>query len=233
MTIFGLTLEQWANFKLYIGLAGPLLFFVYLPFVMVGLFFLLRMKWRLWIKIPVLLVCLITAYSLPLGDVTINSMNMARMCEKVGLHVKRAVEVDGYFSHGTPPVDLRTSEYSFVEFAQPGGTVIHLEKVNGEIVKSRIAEPVAEWESIVLAFDIQDVANGVSISQHKVIRNRKSGEVIAEEISYSAWSGWLDKKIAVLIDNSLGACYSRPFMYESVKEILIPRGRANEYSSDL
>ncbi len=39
MTIFGLTLEQWANFKLYIGLAGPLLFFAYLPFVIVGLFF--------------------------------------------------------------------------------------------------------------------------------------------------------------------------------------------------
>ncbi|MDP3845821.1 MAG: hypothetical protein Q8R10_05280 [Pseudomonas sp.] len=223
MTIFGLTLEQWANFKFYIGLAKPLLLFVYLPIVLAGLLFLVtrRLPWHK--KAPALLAYLIIAYAVPLGDVTVNSINMAKMCGKVGLHVNRAVEVDGYFARGTPAVDLRKYKYSFVEFSQPGIPVTHLERINGEIVKSRISEPAAEWENIVLAFDQRDIANGVSVSQHEVIRSRKSGEILAEEISYAAWSGWLDRKIAALIDNSIGSCYSRPFMYESIDKILIPK----------
>ena len=59
MTIFGLTLEQWANFKFYIGLAGPLLLVVYLPIVLAGLVFLVTRKWRWWIKMPILLVYLV------------------------------------------------------------------------------------------------------------------------------------------------------------------------------
>lgn len=219
MTIFGLTLEQWANFKLYIGLAGPLLFFVYLPFVMVGLFFLVRMKWQLWIKIPGSLVYLITAYSLPLGDVTINSINMARMCEKVGLHVKRTVEVDGYYS--ASPGDDR--KYKFIEFPQPGMPVTRLEKENGKIIKTLMSEPTAEWEYATLSIDRRDGANGVWIGSYEVVRSRRTSEVIAEYISYKAWSGWVDKKIASIIDNSVGGCYSRPSMYESISNILIPK----------
>lgn len=219
MTIFGLTLEQWANFKLYIGLAGPLLFFVYLPLVMVGLFFLMRNKWRLWIKIPVLLIYLIAAYSLPLGDVTINSINMARMCEKVGLHVKRTVEVDGYYS--ASPGDDR--KYKFIEFPQPGMPVTRLEKGNGKIIKTLISEPTAEWEYVTLSIDRRDSANGVWIGSYEVVRSRRTSEVIAEYISYKAWSGWLDKKIASIIDNSVGGCYSRPSMHESISNILIPK----------
>ena len=223
MTIFGLTLEQWVNFKFYIGLAGPLLLIVYLPIVLAGLFFLATRKWHRWIKVPIFMVYLFAAYVVPLGDVTVNSINMAKMCGKVGLHINRTVEVDGYFARGTPAVDLRKYKYSFVEFIRPGMPVTHLERVNGEIVKSLISEPAAEWENIVLAFDRRDIANGVSVSRHEVIRSRKSGEVIAEEISYAAWSGWIDKRIAGVIDNPLRACYSRPFMYESIDKILIPK----------
>jgi len=178
------------------------------------------MKWRLWIKIPVLLVCLITAYSLPLGDVTINSMNMARMCEKVGLHVKRTVEVDGYYS-ASPGDDRR---YKFIEFPQPGMPVTRLEKENGKIIKTLMSAPTAEWEYVTLSYDRLDGANGVLIGSYEVVRSRRTSEVIAEYISYKALSGWIDKKIASIIDNSVGGCYSRPSMHESISNILTPKG---------
>lgn len=218
MTIFGLTLEQWANFKFYIGLAGPLLLVVYLPIVLAGLVFLVTRKLRWRIKMPILLVYLVVAYAVPLGDVTVNSINMAKMCGKVGLHINRAVEVDGYYS--ASPGDDR--KYKFIEFPQPGMPVTRLEKENGKIIKTLMSEPTAEWEYVTLSFDRRDSANGVWIGSYEVVRSRRTSEVIAEYISYKAWSGWVDKKIASIIDNSVGGCYSRPSMHESISNILIP-----------
>jgi hypothetical protein len=223
MTIFGLTLEQWANFKFYIGLAGLLLLFVYLPVVLAGLLFLATRKWRWWIKAPILLAYLAIAYVVPLGDVTVNSMNMAKMCGKVGLHINRTVEVDGYFSRHAGSETLHKYKYAFIEFPYPGMPVTRVEKINGKLVKTLIPEPTAEWEYITLSFDHRDVASGVSIGSHEVVRSRITNETIAEEFTYKAWSGWLDQKIAALIDNSLGGCYAQPFMYESIDKILIPK----------
>ena len=68
------------------------------------------------------------------------------------------------------------------------------------------------------------VARGVSSESDYVIRNRNTGEVIAEQLAYSAWRGWIDALIASVIDNSAGVCYKRPGMYEKFPEILIPTG---------
>ena len=219
MTFFGLTLEQWANFKLYIGLAGPLLLIVYLPIVLAGLWFLVTKKWHWWMKAPILLAYIVLAYIVSLGDVTVNSMNMAKMCSNVGLHVNRTVEVAGYYS-ANPGSDRK---YKFIEFSQPGLPVTRLEKVNGNVIKTLISEPTAEWEYSTSTFDKRDNSSGVLIGRHEVVRNRITGEIIAEEITYKALSGWIDKRIAKIINNPVGGCYARPFMYESIDNILIPK----------
>ena len=96
MTIFGLTLDQWLHFKLYLGLAAPLLLFLYLLLVLFGLVELVTRKWRWRVKAPVLLAYLLLAYAVPLGDVTQHSMAMAKVCGKAGLHVYRTVKVEGF-----------------------------------------------------------------------------------------------------------------------------------------
>ena len=57
--------------------------------------------------------------------------------------------------------------------------------------------------------DRADTFSGVNVDR-KVIRNIKSREIIAEDIHYAAFSGWIDKKISSVIDNPVGVCYSMP-----------------------
>ena len=82
--------------KLYLGLAGPLLWFIWLPLVLLGLVILL-IKVKTWMTrayaIPLYLVI---AYVIPLGDVALNSWHMAKVCPNAGLHVYRRVNVEGF-----------------------------------------------------------------------------------------------------------------------------------------
>jgi len=69
----------------------------YLPVV----FWLLRRLWRSprWPgmkKVGILFVAILLAYAIPLGDVTINSLAMAKVCPGAGLHIYKTVEVEGF-----------------------------------------------------------------------------------------------------------------------------------------
>lgn len=58
-------------------------------------------------KAGLMMFTLLLAYAIPLGDVTYNSLAMAKVCPSVGLHVYRTVEVDGFIDR----YDLRGSPY--------------------------------------------------------------------------------------------------------------------------
>ena len=59
--------------KLYLGLTGPLLWFIWLPLVLLGLVILL-IKVKTWMTRAYLIpLYLVIAYVIPLGDVTLNS----------------------------------------------------------------------------------------------------------------------------------------------------------------
>ena len=213
--------------KLYIGLAGPLLLFVYLPLALIGLAVLLirvkTWKTRAWV-IPLYLVL---AYAIPLGDVTKHSWNMSKVCPKAGLHVYRTVVVDGFIPEQSVSKDLlERYPYRFVETRpreNKNNTVFRIERVDGQFIEIDGAQPLAEWEYVRDPFDYPDKTLGVTVDR-EVIRNRRTGEVIAEDFSFNAWRGWIDALIASVIDNSAGVCYKRPGMYEKFPEILIPSG---------
>jgi hypothetical protein len=211
--------------KLYIGLAKPLLLVVYLPLVLIGLVVLFSKvkSWqnRTW-AIP---LYLIVAYAIPLGDVTLNSWNMAKVCPKAGLHIYRTVEVDGFLGEYANVDTMRKYPYAFLE-NKPFSDypkVDHFERSDGQIINKTISKPTAEWEIIRDPFNYPDKLLGVTVDG-LVIRNRYTGEVIAEYFAYIAWQGWLDAWIASVIDNSAGVCYQRPEMSDKFQEILIPLG---------
>lgn len=211
--------------KLYLGLAGPLLLFVYLPLALIGLAVLFTRvktwKTRAW-AIP---LYVILAYAIPLGDVTWHSWNMSKVCPKAGLHVYRTVVVDGFQGEYASMDTMKKYPYVFVESTPyPGETSVNRFVRSGDqIVFTKIPKPIAEWEIVQDRLEYPDKSLGVTV-ERDVIRNRNTGEVIAEQLAFSAWHGWIDALIASVIDNSVGVCYEHPGMYEKFPEILIPSG---------
>lgn len=213
--------------RMYIGLAGPLLLYIYLPIVLLVLAILI-VKIKSWKTctwaIP---LYLLLAYAIPLGDVTWHSWNMNKACKNAGLHVYRTVVVDGFIPEQSVSEGvLEKYPYQFIETRprkNKNDTVFRLERVNEQIIKIDGAQPLAEWEYIRAHFDHPDKSLGVTVDR-EVIRNRRTGEVIAEDFSFKVWRGWIDAKIASVIDNVAGVCYVRPGMYEKFPEILIPSG---------
>lgn len=211
--------------KLYLGLAGPLLLWVYLPLALIGLavvFGKLRnWKARAWVC-P---IYLILAYLIPLGDVTWHSWNMSKVCPTAGLHVYRTVVVEGFIPETVVSQDLLEKYgYRFVETrprSDKNGTVLRFERVGAKIFQIANATPIAEWEIVRDRIDYPDKSLGVTV-QRDLIRNRSTGEVIAEDATFSAWRGWIDTAVAALIDNSAGVCYRKPSLLDSFSEILIP-----------
>lgn len=210
--------------KLYLGLAKPLLLYVYLPLVLVGLLVLFfkskRLRTRLW-AIP---FYLFLAYAIPLGDVTWHSWHMAKVCPNAGIHIYRTVEVDGFYCSISSIIEKYP--YAFVEGDESPGLrgYIRLERKNGKIVAlHNIPELLAEWEMLHAPYHYPDKMLGVTVDGY-VIRNRHTGEVIAESMSYSARRGWIDALISSVIDNSVGGCGKRIDLFDKLPGILIPKG---------
>ncbi len=203
--------------KLYLGLAGPLLLITWLPLVLTGFVVLWIKVWRWRRRYWAIPLYLVLAYLIPLGDVTWHSWNMAKVCPKAGLHVYRTVVVDGFQGLFGSEDTMKEHAYVFVESKRfPGRkTINRFERINGEIILTRIAQPTAEWEIVQDRLDYYDKALGVVV-WGQVIRNRHSGEVIAEYRYFEARKGWLDALIGSVIDNSAGGCYQRPRMLTDI-----------------
>ena len=212
---------------LFVGLAKLLLLYVYLPFVIRGLLIMAYKikRWRtaFW-AVPLYLAL---AYVIPLGDVTWHSWHMAQVCPQAGVHIYRRVKVDGYYSsYYAGKETLEQYQYTFVEKngspGNPGYT--RFERKNGEIVTLlKVPELQAEWELFLINPARPDKKLGVSVN-YSAIRNRHTGEVIAESFYYRAWSGWVDAWIGSVIDNTAGNCGEGPRLPRIMSEILIPKG---------
>ncbi len=106
--------------KLYITAASVFVLLVfYLPLVLFLLWRIVRRK-RLGkiAKAVVIPVVLIIAYAIPLGDVTLNSIAMAKVCPKAGLHVYKQVRVEGDFDRSGGEHVLQKFPYRFIEYRE-------------------------------------------------------------------------------------------------------------------
>ena len=211
--------------KLYIGLAGPALLIFYLPLVLIGLLVLASKVWRWKKRYWAIPLYLILAYLIPLGDVTWHSWKMNKACDQAGLHIYRTVVVDGFQGwYGTEDT-MKKYPYVFVEGRPfPGRkTINRFERKGDEIVVTKIPGPTAEWEIADEHSNYYDKRQGV-IVHSRVIRNRHTGEVIANDRYLRALGGWVDGLIGSVIDNGAGGCEREPRMSTEFHNILIPSG---------
>lgn len=177
-----------------------------LSLLVLAIFYLPLVIWVLWRvvrsakltglkKVFAVLVVLILAYVIPLGDVTLNSIAMAKACQRVGVHIYKTARVEGYFdSLGSEDFFRHRPGFQFVEYKRPGETV-RLEKRNGQIMKSILPAPTAEYEVLLGEWSV-DRAKRVEVSRD-VIRHRTDGEVLAERVIFNPMPGWVDRLLLV------------------------------------
>jgi hypothetical protein len=201
-------------------------------FVLV-VFYLPLVLWVLWkiLKHPLsgvkkagfTALTLMLAYAIPLGDVTANSIAMAKVCPSAGLHIYKTVAVDGYFGDIGGKDTLERYPYRFIETTRPGGQVVRYEKGgNGKVFLRLLDQPTAEYEVVSVQWHLVK-ERGVENSAY-VVRNRITGEVLAEWNLFNSMPGWLDRILVIRWFGTGGwmGCHGEP-AYGFERKVLIPR----------
>lgn len=211
--------------KLYITEAPIFVLLIfYLPIVLFILWRIARSKrFGKIAKAVVIPVFLIIAYVIPLGDVTLNSLAMAKVCPKAGLHVYKQVKVEGYFDPSGSSEDLKRLGYRYIEYARFGEKPIRLERSSdGTIKKIQLENITAEYEVVYEASKIDDA---IRAKQSRYwIRNRITGESLGEWLVYGALPGWLDRFLVIRwFGGSMGGCGDDPKALAFREIILQPK----------
>lgn len=212
--------------KLYItAMSLFVLAMFYLPVVLWVLKRLWRSpQWQGAGKAGVLLLASLLAYAIPLGDVTLNSIAMAKVCPSAGLHIYKTVEVEGFIGR----YDLRNRPYRFIEFPtlradQTNYWIRSEKKPDGSIFLTELEQPTAEYEITYEQWHV-DKERGIEASRY-VIRDRVSGEVLAERNLFNPIPGWLDKTLIYRWFGYGGrdGCHGAPSAGIDETKVLIPK----------
>lgn len=132
--------------------------------------------------------------------------------------------MDGYFGEYASRDYLKEHGYKFLERPESPGVDgnLRLEQgADGISALHSVADVKAEWEVVRVPFDFEVSDKGVVVHR-VVVRNRLAGEVIAEDLRYTAWRGWIDSGINSFIENSVGGCERKDKLIVSLPEILVP-----------
>lgn len=185
-------------------------------------------RWRGAGKTGILIITLLLAYVIPLGDVTVNSMAMVKVCPSAGLHIYKTVEVEGYITYLGDGGILKKYPYQFIETRQrkANGTYFwsHYErKAGNEISRKQLDQPTAEYEVALVEWHV-DKSQGVE-ARAEVIRNRITGEALAERIMFNPLPGWLDQILVVRWFGAGGrhGCWGAPMGMIDTAKVLIPK----------
>jgi hypothetical protein len=180
--------------KLYISdLSLFLLAVFYLPLVILVLWRIARSRLTLGMKALALVSTLVVAYAIPLGDVTMNSIAMARVCPTAGLHIYKRVKVEGYFDRSGGEDVLQKYPYRFIETKRPGTKIIRFERqADGSINRTELDAPTAEYE-VVYDSKAPVPELGVRSRQRWWVRDRTSGDAVGEWLAFSPMHGWVDR----------------------------------------
>jgi len=211
--------------KLYITEASIFVLLIfYLPLVLFFLWRIVRSK-RLGTvaKTVAIPIFLIIAYAIPLGDVTLNSIAMAKVCPKAGLHVYKQVQVEGYFDRRAGDYTLNNYPYRFVEIPRKDGQVIRLERQeDGRVERTVHDKTTAQYEVVYeeVAFNRE---LGVENKRYW-IRDRDTQDVLGEWLEFGVLPGWLDRVLVIRwFGGSIGACGNDPEAYLFRSTILQPK----------
>jgi hypothetical protein len=187
--------------KLFVsGLSIIFLSVFYVPIIL-GLVLWIWVRWKSKISLQLLATVLVLAvgYAIPLGDVTLNSIAIARACERSGVHVHRKMAVAGYLYDISGPEGMKRYPYHFIEINKPGQSqIIRFERQpDGSIAQLLVDKAKAEVEVIDEPFRN---SNRV-IEGRTIVRYKPTSEILGERLTFGAIQGWLD---ALLIGRWFG-----------------------------
>lgn len=206
----------------------------YLPVVLWLLWKLLKQPISILKKSVLAILLLAIAYAIPLGDVTVNSMAMGKVCPSAGLHIYKTVEVEGYLTDIGDGEILKKHPYRFIETktyqTKPDGSRYYRKyerQPDGTITSELIDQPTAAYEFIFGQWYL-DQERGVSVKQD-VVRNRASNEFLAEKNLFNPLPGWLDNALVFRWFGYGGedGCHGVP-AYGFESNVLVPKHTANE-----
>ena len=135
------------------------------------------------------------ALALPLADEMWISWHFNDLCKSAGVHIKRKVEVDGFYDDtmrsGYELIDRYG--YKFMEHHFDNTAAVeHVEKVNGQWHKTILEQPSARYH-FKFADPRQEMPVGYQLQKREtIIVDSTTGEVIGREISFNRYPGWVE-----------------------------------------
>lgn len=198
--------------KLYISEGALILLgLLYLPVVIL----LLRKLWknlpsRLPVRITVTFVVFLIAAAIPLWDVVITSVQMARLCPQAGIFVKKSVSVDGFYTNSGSP-DMLDRGFKYIESRSYGDRLVVYSKEGDAIKKeefdARKYHVKSRYEFI---YDAESGAfegrRDIGI-QKSIVRDRETNEELGYSLRYKAYPGWVDRNTISRIGQVLWMCH--------------------------
>lgn len=185
--------------------------------------------WRIWnsglqrgAKVAALMVAVIVAYAIPMWDVTVNSLAMAKVCPTAGLHIYKTVEVDGLIA-GVGADFLERHPYKYAEVKAPGGRWARYERQNNQVATSQIDSPISEYEVGSNGWHL-DLERGVDVLRY-FIRHRQTKEILADDIKFRSLPSWVDKVFLYSWAGTGGGefCGSEKAIYTILPKVLVPK----------
>lgn len=195
------------------GFMQAFLLLIYLPLVVLGLFWLWRrvLPASPWGKLAGTLAYLIAAVLLVLGDVLHTHWQMAWLCPDAGLQVYRSVEVEGFYSEvGLDPRAELTKGYQYVEFAASGNRLGWIRwREDGTVTEGSCSMQEANCKPQsrywLIGERYQPVSRNVLANAYEIVE-RQTGEVLGRDKWYTALPGWLDQQLVAMFGPVVWTC---------------------------
>jgi hypothetical protein len=184
------------NWDYMITYGGPELFVGFVVILITPLLYWLILKrFNLTVKMTGIASIWITAIFVAYWDVYQISKEAERLCrEEAGLHVYKAVEAEGFL--GATGIEY-WSEYGFqyIENETIMGGKKRYTLQNGEVVKENVKKFISRYEN---SKDMKTLLRYFN-RHRKIIRDRKTGELLGEIVSFAVYPGWLDSRLIGLL----------------------------------
>lgn len=185
------------------------------------------------VKIVIVAVSVLLAAAVPLADVYVSSLQMEKYCEaEAGTHIYKTDIVDGFYFNRfknakfgvNHHLNLFRYGYKYYEF-EHDGKYYFVTKKNNMIISQENDGPQSQYEY----FYETNVVNDHLLRQQQVIKNIHTENVIARDVDFSYYPGWMDRQIANLIgDYSPPHCdISKISVSEFYLSVLQPSGSIN------
>ncbi len=160
-------------------------------------------------------------------DVVRTSISMAQLCPQAGIHVKKAVKVDGFYINSGHP-DMLKEGFQYIESQELGDRIsVYRKSVDG-VVKdgfdSRVYRLKSRYE---VKYDVGEKQLGgrSDIGVRKsFVRDMQTNEELAYAIRFYAYPGWVDRHTLSLITQVFWVCPSlfQDHSIEMRKKTLLP-----------